>query len=183
MILGSFLLWLKPTHLLILTGMLFIGTELTHPDPSQWRLIFDQPLGLVLGYSGGNTNLWSNYPILAWMELVTFGMVFGHWLMDDQQKAFKRALQLGGAFLMAFVVIRSLDGFGNIRPRMSNNWIDFLNPVKYPPSMTFTLMTMGVNLIILGLLSRANEKAQHFLQPLVVFGKAPMFFYILHLFM
>lgn len=33
MILGSFLLWLKPTHLLILTGMLFIGTELTHPDP------------------------------------------------------------------------------------------------------------------------------------------------------
>jgi uncharacterized membrane protein len=80
-------------------------------------------------------------------------------------------------------VMRYLDGFGNIRPRMGNSWIDFLNPVKYPPSMTFTLLTTGVNLILLSLFSRARERVQRLLQPLVVFGQAPLFFYVLHLFL
>ncbi|HEY47892.1 MAG TPA: DUF1624 domain-containing protein [Anaerolineae bacterium] len=182
MILGSFLLRLKSTYLLVLTCVLFIGTELSHPDPSQWGLIFDQPLGLLFGYSGGDLVLWSNYPILSWLELVTFGIFFGHWVVEDSGRSFKRAIWLGGVFLFAFVIIRYLDGFGNIRPRMGDSWIDFLNVVKYPPSMTFTLMTMGVNLIVLGLFARATETAQRILQPLVVFGRTPLFFYILHLF-
>ena len=183
MILGSFLLRLKPTYLLVLTCVLFIGTELSHPDPSQWGLNFDQPLGLLLGYSGGDSILWSNYPILSWLELVTFGIFFGHWLVEDSGRAFKRAIWLGGAFLFVFVIIRYLDGFGNIRPRMGNGWIGFLNVVKYPPSMTFTLLTMGINLIILGLFAYATEKAKRILQPLVVFGRAPLLFYILHIFL
>jgi uncharacterized membrane protein len=183
MILGSFLLRLKPTYLLVLTCVLFIGTELSHPDPSQWGLIFEKPLGLLFGYSGGDLDLWSNYPILTWLELVTFGIFFGHWLVEDSEKAFKRALWLGVTFLFAFVVIRYLDGFGNVRSRMGNSWIDFLNVVKYPPSMTFTFLTMGVNLIFLSMFAQATEKLKVFLQPLIVFGRAPLFFYILHLFL
>jgi uncharacterized membrane protein len=183
MILGSFLLRLKPIYLLVLTCLLFIGTELSHPDPSQWGLNFDQPLGLVLVYSGGDSILWSNYPILSWLELITFGIFFGHWLAEDSGRAFKRALWLGMTFLLTFVVIRYLDGFGNVRSRMGNSWIDFLNVVKYPPSMTFTLLTMGINLIVLSLFAQATEKLKVFLQPLIVFGRAPLFFYILHLFL
>ena len=186
MILGSLLLWLKPGHLLALTVALFLGTELLHPDPSLWGRIpisgIDR-LNLLLIRPGGDSNLWSNYPVLPWLELVTFGMVFGHWLLENARKAFERAFKLGAAFLVAFVIIRYLDGFGNIRPRMGNTWIDFLNPVKYPPSITFTLLTMGVNLIILGLLGRVNERLQRFFQPLVVFGQASLFFYLIHLFL
>jgi uncharacterized membrane protein len=183
MMIGSLLLRLRPVYLLVLTVVLFIGTELLHPGPSQWGLIFNMPLGLLLGYSGGSAILWSNYPILPWLELVTFGMVFGYWLWEDQQKTYKLALGLGVVFLLAFTVIRYLDGFGNIRPRMGNSWIDFLNPVKYPPSMTFTLLTMGVNLILLWLCARVGEKTPRALQPLAVFGQVPLFFYILHLFL
>jgi hypothetical protein len=60
----------------------------------------------------------------------------------------------------AAVVLRSLDGFGNIRPRPGNTWIDFPNVVKYPPSMTFTLMTMGNNSILLSVFAQAAGKAQ-----------------------
>ncbi|MFX0145633.1 MAG: DUF1624 domain-containing protein [Candidatus Hodarchaeota archaeon] len=183
MILGSFLLRLKPTYLLVLTCILFIGTELSHPDPSQWGLNYNQQLGLLLIYSGGDSSLWSNYPILSWLELVTFGIFFGHWLVEDSGRAFKRALWLGVAFLVAFVVIRYLDGFGNVRSRMGNTWIDFFNVVKYPPSMSFTLLTMGVNLTILSLFGRVSEKLQIILQPLIVFGRAPLFFYVFHLFL
>ena len=90
---------------------------------------------------------------------------------------------LGLAFLLIFVVVRYLDGFGNIRPRMGNTWMNFLNPVKYPPSITFVLMTMGVNLIVLSLFAQISERWQRFFQPLVVFGRAPLFFYVVHLFL
>jgi hypothetical protein len=44
-------------------------------------------------------------------------------------------------------------------------------------------MTTGVNLIVLWLLSRVGERMQRLFQPLVVFGQAPLFFYVLHLFL
>ncbi len=182
MILGSLLLRLKPKVLLALTVALVLGAELLTPDPSLWKQVF-QPLNRLLLIPGGNLELWVNYPVLPWLELVTFGMLFGHWLVDDPRKAFKRALGFGAAFLLAFLVLRYLDGFGNIRPRGGDTWIDFLNLVKYPPSITFNLLTMGVTLIIVGLFARAGEKLQRFFRPLVVFGRVPLFFYLAHLFL
>jgi uncharacterized membrane protein len=182
MILGSLLLWLKPKVLLALTAVLVLGTELLTPDPSFWNQVF-QPLNRILLVPGGNLALWVNYPVLPWLELVSFGLVFGYWLVDDPRKAFERALKLGAAFILAFLVLRYLDGFGNIRPRGGNTWIDFFNVVKYPPSITFNLLTMGVNLLIMGLFARASGKLQQFFQPLVVFGRAPLFFYLTHLFL
>jgi len=183
MILGSLLLWLKPVYLLVLTLILFVGTELLHPGLGMWNSVSHGPVSVIHLYPGGNSVLWSFYPIWPWMELVTFGIFFGNWLAQDPRKAFSRAWKLGLAFLLAFAVIRFFDGFGNIRPRMSNSWIDFLNPVKYPPSMTFTLMTTGMNLLVLSLFSRIGPRLQPFLQPLVVFGRSPLLFYVLHLFL
>lgn len=183
MIIGSFLLRLNKWALVGLTVVLFVGMEVTHPRPEQWGQIFDTPLGLVLGYSGGDMGLWSNYPILPWLELVTFGMVFGHWLKEDPGRAYRGAFILGGVFLGTFILIRYLDGFGNIRPRQGDSWIDFLNIVKYPPAMTYTLLTMGFNLLVLGAFSKLSEKGKKITNPMVVFGKVPMFFYLLHLFL
>jgi uncharacterized membrane protein len=182
MILGSLLLWLKPKVLLALTAVLVLETELLTPDPSLWNQMFPLFNRLLL-VPGGNLALWVNYPVLPWLELVTLGMVFGYWLVDDPRKAFEWALKLGAAFILAFLVLRTLDGFGNIRPRAGNTWMDFLNVIKYPPSITFNLLTMGVNLIIMGLFAQAGVKLQQFLQPLVVFGRAPLFFYLTHLFL
>ena len=182
MILSSLLLWLKPKVLLALTAVLVLGTELLTPDPSLWNQMFSL-LNRLLLVPGGNLELWVNYPVLPWLELVTFGMLFGLWLVDEPPKAFERALQFGAAFVVAFLVLRTLDGFGNIRPRGGNTWIDFLNVVKYPPSITFNLLTMGINLIIMGLFARASGLLQQFLQPLVVLGRAPLFFYLTHLFL
>ena len=182
MILSSLLLWLKPRVLLALTVVLVWGAELLTPDPNLWNQVF-QALTRLLLVPGGNLELWVNYPVLPWLELVTFGMLFGHWLVDDPRRAFERALKLGAAFILAFLVLRALDGLGNIRPRAGNTWIDFLNVVKYPPSITFTLLTMGVNLILMGLFARAGEELQRFFQPLAVFGRVPLFFYITHIFL
>jgi hypothetical protein len=49
--------------------------------------------------------------------------------------------------------------------------------------MAFTLLTMGLNLLLLGLFARANEQLRSFFFPLTVFGQTPLFFYIVHLFL
>jgi len=182
MIAASFLLWLRPRHLLLALIVLVIGSELLHPEPALWGTIGNDAGSLLLLRPGGDNQLWSNYPILPWLELVVFGLLFGHWLKSDPDRAYRRGLFLGLIFLVSFLFVRWLDGFGNIRPRAGQNWIDFLNVVKYPPSLTFTLLTTGVNLIILWLFSKIAKANSLILEPLAVFGRAPLFFYILHLF-
>jgi uncharacterized membrane protein len=186
MILGSFLLWLKPTILITLTGILFIGTEFLVPSPDLWNKLSMtgiDALNPLLIRPGGTMALWSNYPILPWLELVIFGILFGSWLVKDQGKAYKRVLKLGLLMLATFIVMRALDGFGNIRPREGDSWIDFFNMVKYPPALTFTLFTTGVNLIVLNLFHRAGDKSSKISHRLVVFGRSPLFFYVLHLYL
>ena len=180
MILGALLLWLQPRILLVVAIVLILGTELLTPAPGRWGQVFST-LSRLLLIPGGDLRLWVNYPILPWLELVVFGMIYGHWLVNDPRKASRRALLCGAVFILLFVALRGLDRFGNIRPRAGNSWIDFFNLVKYPPSITFSLLTTGVNLAILGLLSR--NKSQRFLQPLTVFGRVPLFFYLTHLFL
>ena len=183
MIVGSLLLWLRPAFLLALTLILFIGTELLHPGLGMWDTVSHSPVSVIHLYPGGDAMLWSFYPLWPWMELVTFGMLLGNWLAQDPRRAYSRAWKLGTGLLAAFLLIRFFDGFGNIRPRMGNSWIDFLNPVKYPPSMAFTLMTTGVNLIVLSFFSRVDQTLERYLQPLVVFGRSPLLFYVVHLFL
>ena len=189
MILGSFFLRLIPAYLLILSAILFVGMQFLVPAPSQWGPIgIANPIDIfnpLLIIPGGvpEINLWSNYPVLPWLGFVIFGIAFGHWLAEDEKRAYRRAFLLGGAFLLTFVLLRAIDGFGNIRPRMGNTWIDFLNVVKYPPSLTFTLLTLGVNLVLLSVFARIGEKLQPVLNVLAVFGRAPLFFYTVHLFL
>jgi len=187
MILGSLLLWLKPSYLLALTALLTVGAQLLVPDPGRWG----QPMNWLtfvllvpggLAGPGGRMALWSYYPVLPWLPLVTFGIVFGHWLAANPRAAFDRAWRLGLAFLSLFVVLRSIGGFGNIRSPSGDTWFDFLNVVKYPPSLVFELMAMGVNLLLLALFARFSPLWQRFSSPLAALGCVPLFFYVLHLF-
>ena len=193
MIIGSLLLWLKPKLLGILTVALFLGMayQIQTLVGMNWlNLAWELP-NLMLTYPGGpmDGSVWSNYPILPWLGLVLFGIIFGYWLVKNRKRAFNRALKLGIGFVIVFLMIRLINWqyssffYFSIRPVPINNWIDFLNVVKYPPSITFTLMTMGILLILLNLMSRSGEKMKRILQPLIVFGRVPLFFYVGHLFL
>jgi uncharacterized membrane protein len=186
MMLGSLFLNLPPIALLILTLVLLVGTEWLHPDPVSWGMLTIDVPNMLLIRSGGNGYLWSNYPAFPWLELVLFGMLFGKWLRADHKKAYKTGFWLGIGLLTLFVIVRYFDGFGNIRPRAGGTWIDFLNVVKYPPSMVFTFMTMGVNLLLLWGFSRtpptsSGLSVQTASKFLVTFGCEPLFMYVTHL--
>ncbi len=177
------------------------------PRPEQWEHWLPLWKRFALA-PGGDTRLWVSFPAVSWLAPLLFGQAFAGWLAADRRRAFRRALLIGAALLATFAILRWTDGFFNIRPPVYENWIDFLNVVKYPPSLTFLSLTLGIDLVLLWLFSffdlrepagagrragaggRATvaaaalpRQAPRFPGVLPVFGRAALFFYVLHLFL
>jgi uncharacterized membrane protein len=150
------------------------------PRPADWQhyLAVWKRFALV---PGGGQTLWVSFPVLSWLAPLAFGLAFAGWLEADSGRAMRRALVLGVLFLAAFAGLRLADGFFNIRPARYRDWIDYLNVVKYPPSITFLLLTMGLNLLLLSLFHALARVRLPRILP--VFGRAALFFYVIHLFL
>ena len=88
----------------------------------------------------------------------------------------------GIAFVVLFVLLRASGGVGSFQP-VQPGWIGLLNVTKYPPSLTFLLLTLGVDFILLALFEHTGAGASRWTAPLRVFGAAPLFFFITHLFL
>ena len=181
MILCIPLLRLKPLFLAGISLGFFIAMEVLTPDPGLWGRNFNNLVGTLLVYSGGTGEFWTNYPLLAWVELLILGMLFGKWVQIDVKKAYQKGAWLGVILLVIFVMVRMNNGFGNIRPLPRDNWMGFLSLVKYPPSMTFVLLTIGLNLILLWGFSWIKKPVFGDWNPVLVFGRVPLFFYLSHI--
>jgi uncharacterized membrane protein len=182
MILAALFLNRSTKFLATLGIVVFIATELAVPASAQFANFEHAPTLINYLLIATNRGL-VFYPILPWLELVIFGILFGRWIKKDVETAFRRAPQIGLVFLLAFALIRVFDTFGNLRTLPIGSWMDFLSIVKYPPSWAFIFLTMGVNLIGISLLKKLSKKAQKYFKPLTIFGQVSLFFYIVHLFL
>lgn len=145
------------------------------------------PWGLALapyGFSIGSLPVGVSYPFLPWAGLMALGWASAPWLMGDGEVRPRRAIALGLGLLAAFVLLRSLGLYGDPRPwtAQERGWsytmLSFLDCAKYPPSLHFLLMTLGPALLLLPLLERVGRHLAPLLQ---VFGRVPLFFYLLHI--
>lgn len=128
----------------------------------------------------------TSYPVLPWIGVIGLGYAIGPWFgRAVEAKVRQRKLMLCGvASLTGFIALRLLNGYGE-KPWVEGDTslqtlMGFFNITKYPPSLLFVALTLGVGfLLLLGLERRQNSR---WLRPLTVFGSAPMFFYLLHLY-
>jgi peptidoglycan/LPS O-acetylase OafA/YrhL len=60
--------------------------------------------------------------------------------------------------------------------------VDFFNLVKYPPSLSFLLLSLGLDLIVLYLLSRVSSRLATWGRPLVILGQVALYFFLVHWF-
>jgi uncharacterized membrane protein len=95
----------------------------------------------------------------------------------------RKAALIGIGFLLLFLLVRLSASFGNIHPVNTWNWITFLNVTKYPPSLAYILLTLGVDLLLLALFAGIMTTLRRWAKPLLVFGQTALFFYLAHLYL
>jgi uncharacterized membrane protein len=182
MIFWAVLYRLKPGAVFGLSAAAILLTQFLTPDPSQAQRLY-HPLLRILLIPGKTGSLQVFYSLVPWLGYAGLGLILGRWLRTDARRAYRRALVWGTLFLALFFVVRIPGGFGNIHPSESSGWMDFLNLTKYPPSLAFLFLTLGANLILLNLFSLAGYRLQKRGNPLLVFGRSALFFYLVHLYL
>ncbi len=93
-------------------------------------------------------------------------------------------IRIGLALTIAFLVIRWINIYGDPQPWSTKfpgmTVLSFLRCTKYPPSLDFLLMTLGPALLVLAWFDRLVWKHAN---PLIVFGRVPLFYFILHMYL
>lgn len=157
-----------------------LATALLTPGPENISTAYSFFTGLLL-IPGINHHIWVQYPVIPWFGIAALGVLFGRWIVHDRRAALGSAPWLGLAGLAAAIALRVYGGFGNIRLPRDGSWIEFLNFIKYPPALVFTLFMLGTNLLLLAGLERMPAWLAPFGRVLRVFGQAPLAFYLAHL--
>jgi uncharacterized membrane protein len=140
------------------------------------------------------------FPLVPWLAVMAAGYVFGSIYLLDKERRQKLIARIGLGLTVAFVVLRLTNLYGNppvglggvsqgdwhVQATVEKSVILFLDVEKYPPSLQFLLMTLGPSLLLLAWLDKkldGKPSVSPVLSPLLTFGRVPMFFYILHLYL
>lgn len=122
----------------------------------------------------------TTYPIIPWLGIMLAGFGFGALLGNPARKTLFGRIALGA--LALFVLLRTFNVYGDPAhwAVQKDGWfsaLSFINVSKYPPSLLFTLLMLGIALLIL----YAFEGVQNrFTKVVEVYGKVPLFYYVLH---
>lgn len=168
-------------------GIIVVGHNMLDPvaiadgQPGHvlWAILHDR--GYIDLWEGARAR--TSYPVLPWVGVIALGYAIGPWFAVDTPAAVRthRLRRCGMAALVAFAVVRGLNGYGDPHPWQVGDTplatvMSLLNVTKYPPSLDFLLLTLGIGALLLAAWpARAGRW-------LAVLGGAPLFFYILHLY-
>lgn len=145
-----------------------------------WAMLHQRAAFEFLGMTVKTT-----YPVLAWIGVIALGYSVGPWFAMAGADRRGRLMMLGGAMLAAFVLIRLLNFYGDkpwfvVSDDGLRTVMSFIALTKYPPSLLFLLSTLGVGAILLAQFEKLEGgRVSGWLS---VMGGAPMFFYLLHLY-
>jgi len=164
-----------------------IDPDALGPFAGAWRVLHvPGPLGARPGEGLGGFVL---YPLVPWIGVMALGYAFGAWvetpaLRDDPRRRSRTFAVAGAAMLALFVAIRAFDVYGDPSPwshqaTAARTVMSFLELSKYPPSLDYLLATIGVGLLVLAALEHLRDPIA---QVLRVYGRVPLFYYVLHLF-
>lgn len=187
MIVLAGLVWL-PRMAVLATGIAIIaghnlldGVQAPAEWATLWQLLHVQsllmagatPIGLIA------------YPIAPWIGFIALGYGMGALFTAPARERDRTFMLLGAGMIAAFFLLRTVNGYGDLRP-----WADqptwggdamaYMDVTKYPPSLDYALITLGPMFLLFPLLSRLPRTPANVL---AVFGAAPFFFYVLHIYL
>ena len=190
MIIMSALIYLPPKIILLIGLVILFGHNLLdniHATGNSfkdflWAELHERKRFFLAGHQ-----VTTGYSILAWLGIMMLGYSFGIFYNKGIDPALRKKylLGLGSTAIILFLLLRGINSYGDMAPWSTQSSFQlticsFLNVTKYPPSLMYTLMTLGPALIALAFL----EKPLNWLgKTIIPIGRVPLFFYILHLFL
>ncbi len=151
-----------------------------------------QTQGLAVGWSflfvtnvftlSPNFTLGTLYPFIPWLGIMLAGFGFGS--VFEKAAPIRRNILWRSALLAIslFVMIRLLNFYGNPTQWAAQKsslftFLSFINVSKYPPSLLYTLVMLG---LMFGLLALGDIQPNAFTKVVATYGKVPMFYYLIH---
>ncbi|MEO0422962.1 MAG: heparan-alpha-glucosaminide N-acetyltransferase domain-containing protein [Pseudomonadota bacterium] len=149
-----------------------------------WTVLHDG--GEVMEIAGLTVSL--SYPVLPWFGVILLGYVAGPLYAESEASPTRRKalVTIGVTCLALLLVLRGFNLYGETLPwEPKETWLrtvmSFVNYTKYPPSLDYLLLTLGVALLALAGLE-AVRKPSKLLEAIRAFGSVPMFLYVVHLY-
>jgi uncharacterized membrane protein len=188
-ILLSFLLKLRP-EVIAAVGLIIIFTHNLFPiipfqDDSVLKAVLTPLVNFNQYQVARQFTFVIAYPLIPWFGIMLTGFAAGKLFEYPIEKRKKVFLGMGLAALAVFVVLRLVNVYGDQSQWSSQKdgiltFLSFINVSKYPPSLLFTLMTLGVMCLVISLVDGAQNK---FISFCSVFGRVPFFYYMIHLYL
>ncbi|MEN3324859.1 heparan-alpha-glucosaminide N-acetyltransferase domain-containing protein [Mariniflexile soesokkakense] len=133
---------------------------------------------------GNNNDIGVFYPVLPWIGLMALGYCLGQLYTKDFNIDIRKKwlIILGTGSITLFFILRGINVYGDLVPwtvqkDTTYTVLSFFNLTKYPPSLTYILITIGPALLFLYNIETVKNKLTDFF---LVFGRVPLFYYFLH---
>jgi uncharacterized membrane protein len=178
---------------LVLFHDLFDGVKAAQLGHFDWLWVVLHRKGMV-----PHAGFFVLFPLVPLLGVMALGYSFGRLFDKPQALRARIMLWLGLVTTGAYIVLRAFNAYGNPAAGVARNspgeWhvqnnvamsvVSFLDVEKYPASLQYLLMTLGPSLILFSILERVSGSTsfQWWGKPIVVFGQAPLLFYVLHLY-
>ena len=144
------------------------------------------PIWAILHGAGlvvqGDHVVFAAYPLVPWIGVTAVGYALGAVFDWDAVRRRRLLAWVGASCIALFILLRMVNVYGDPRPWSPQTTpfataLSFVNATKYPPSLLFLLMTLGPALLILRAL---DERVPSLVRPAVVYGRAPLFYFLAH---
>ena len=186
MILLAGLIHLPKKAILIFSCVLIFGHNLLdniHFDNTLWTFLHERKPFLTTP----NHEFRVGYAIIPWVAVMSLGYYFGSFYEKNVEPIKRQKLFniIGISAIVFFIVLRSINIYGNLLPwgnygNLTQTLFSFFRLSKYPPSLSFLLVTMGGAFLFLANSEKLKGKVVNFF---CVFGRVPFFFYIIHIYL
>lgn len=127
------------------------------------------------------------YPVLPWSGVMALGYTFGAVVLMPAADRRRFSLRLSIIFLALFAVLRSTSAYGDSSSfrdfgSFTRTTMSFFDVTKYPPSLQYVLVTLGVLLVLFAIGDYALErrKITRALGVVEIYGRVPFFYYVPH---
>lgn len=186
MIILSFLIQFNPKYIgiagLVITLLHNISPLIQFSENSVLRTIltpFFSPAAFPI--LPGKTFI-MGYPPIPWLGILLLGYGSGFIFTLNNNRIF---FKIGIGSIIAFLIIRTLNIYGDSVPWSSQKdslftFLSFINLTKYPPSLQFTLLMLGIIFLITSVTEKLPQKIRKIL---LNFGRAPLFYFIVHFYL